>query len=156
MTIFLTVGLHEQPFDRLVRAVDEIYGEEAVIQYGYSKYIPIHAQGEKAFSFDVIRKLMLQADVVITHGGSGSIMLALSVGKKPVVAPRYRHLGEHVDNHQAEIVAELALRNLVVPLLEGDDLREAVGLAGKASVEQGSPKKRRILSILGDFLEGHE
>lgn len=153
MTIFLTVGLHEQPFDRLVRAVDELYGNDAVIQYGYSDYLPQHARGEKTFSFDETRELMEQADVVITHGGTGSIVLALSVGKKPVVAPRYQHLGEHVDDHQLEIVNELGARNLVVPLLEGDDLATAVSAAGQASIEQGDRTERRIVGTLVDYLE---
>ena len=45
MMIFVTVGTHEQQFDRLVEAVDRLgengdFDEEIIIQIGYSTYKP--------------------------------------------------------------------------------------------------------------------
>ena len=43
--IFVTVGTHEQPFDRLVKAIDELKRDQLItddifIQTGYSTYSP--------------------------------------------------------------------------------------------------------------------
>jgi UDP-N-acetylglucosamine:LPS N-acetylglucosamine transferase len=61
------------------------------------------------------------ADVVITHAGVGLSLLALSSGRCPVLVPRLAERGEHVDNHQREVAAELDRRGLAVAC-EADDL----------------------------------
>ena len=69
---------------------------------------------------------MTDADVVVTHAGTGSVMLALSLGKIPIVAPRYARLGEHVDDHQHQLVEALVESGLVVPWREGESLADRV------------------------------
>jgi len=124
--IFLTVGLHEQPFDRIVKLVDEINNYETFIQYGYSNYIPKNPEANQFLKFEEIKRLMLKADVVITHGGTGSLMLALSLGKKPIVAPRYKKFNEHVDDHQHEIVNKIAEKKLIIPFYENMNLYDLI------------------------------
>ena len=59
--IFVTVGTHEQPFNRLVRFMDEIKGkglikEDVVIQTGYSTYEPVNCTFKRMFPYqDMIR-----------------------------------------------------------------------------------------------------
>lgn len=99
--IFVTVGTHEQQFDRLVRAADALAENERVyIQTGYSNCVPCRAEHSSMLSYEQMNEFMREADVVITHGGPGSIMLALEHGKKPVAVPRLQKFGEHVNNHQ--------------------------------------------------------
>ena len=43
------------------------------------------------------------ADVVITHSGVGTILQLLGDGISPVVVPRRKQHGEHVDDHQLQI-----------------------------------------------------
>ncbi len=121
------VGTHEQPFDRLVREVDRLRtDEQRVIQYGYSTYTPAYSDGSDFLSFDEVKGYIQDADVVITHSGTGSVMLALSLGKMPIVAPRYRKYGEHIDDHQLQLVKELVEEGMVVPYYDGDDLGERI------------------------------
>jgi UDP-N-acetylglucosamine transferase subunit ALG13 len=65
---------------------------------------------------------MRAADVVITHGGAGSILTALDAGKVPVVLPRRARYGEHVDDHQVRMVQGLAARGLVVAVPDPEEL----------------------------------
>lgn len=107
--IFVTVGTHEQQFDRLVEAADLLAENERVyIQTGYSKYVPIHAEHTPMLSYEQMKGFMKEADVVISHGGPGSIMLALEYGKIPVVVPRLQEFGEHVNDHQLHFCRHLA------------------------------------------------
>lgn len=122
--IFLMVGTHEQQFDRIVKAVDELEAEEQkIIQYGYSSYRPVNSDGHDFLPFDRVKQHMLDASVIITHAGTGSVMLALSLGRRPIVVPRYKRFGEHIDDHQLQLVETLMEDGLIVPLFEGDDLQ---------------------------------
>jgi len=105
--IFVTVGTHEQQFNRLVKEVDElkkdsIITEKVFIQTGYSDYIPEYCEFKQILEYDEMRNKMLEARLIITHGGPASFMEAISMGKTPVVVPRQLQYKEHINNHQIE------------------------------------------------------
>ena len=130
--IFVTVGTHGQQFNRLVQAIDELpCAEERIVQYGHSTYLPVHCQARAFLSFDETKDLMASARVVLAHAGTGTIMLALSLGKIPIAAPRLARFGEHVDDHQLELVQSLSELGLVVPYFPGHDLAKTIETAGR-------------------------
>ncbi|MCR4690788.1 MAG: multidrug MFS transporter [Lachnospiraceae bacterium] len=103
--IFVTVGTHEQQFDRLVEymdklALDEEINEEIIIQTGYSEYEPENCAFKKMYSATEMKELVKKARIVITHGGPSSFMSVLSEGKVPIVVPRMEKYKEHVNDHQ--------------------------------------------------------
>lgn len=103
--IFVTVGTHEQPFNRLIECVDNlkrenIITEEVIIQSGFSTYFPQKCKWNKIYSFSEMNKLIEEARIVITHGGPSSFIMPLRVGKIPVVVPRKKEFGEHINDHQ--------------------------------------------------------
>ena len=141
------VGTHEQQFDRLVQVLDELdTQEERIVQFGYSTYKPAHCQAYQFLPFEEVRKYMTEASVVITHAGTGSVMFALSLGKRPIVAPRYQKYGEHVDDHQLELVASLEGDGLIVPYFDGDRLEDRVQevLASKQGDRAIEPDPRLV------------
>lgn len=103
--IFLTVGTHEQPFNRLIKEVDElvkdgIIHERVFMQIGYSTYVPEYCEFSKFLSYKSMNKFMNQASVVICHGGPATFMKSLSLQKRTIVVPRLKKFDEHVNNHQ--------------------------------------------------------
>ena len=91
--IFVTVGTHEQPFDRLVKAIDELKRDQLItddifIQTGYSTYSPKYCEWSKFGPYADMEKKMAEARIVITHGGPASFIMPLQMGKTPVVVPR--------------------------------------------------------------------
>ena len=95
--IFVTVGTHEQQFDRLIKCVDElkrenIITEEVVIQSGYCTYEPQYCEWSKMFPYLKMAELIDKARIVITHGGPSSIMPVLQVAKIPIVVPRQKNM----------------------------------------------------------------
>ena len=117
--ILVTVGTHEQPFNRLVEYMDAWAGENSekvVIQTGYSTYEPINCEWKKLFPYRDMIKNVDDARIVITHGGPSSYIMALQVGKIPIVVPRKKEYDEHVNNHQVLFSNQVAERqgNIIV------------------------------------------
>ncbi|WP_029231645.1 glycosyltransferase [Butyrivibrio sp. VCB2006] len=111
--IFVTVGTHEQQFNRLVEYMDkwaESHGEEVVIQTGFSTYIPKKATWKKLFSYSEMKENVAKARIVVTHGGPSSFIMPLQTGKIPVVVPRRKSFGEHVNDHQFDFCKQVAKR----------------------------------------------
>jgi UDP-N-acetylglucosamine transferase subunit ALG13 len=126
--IFVTVGTHHQPFERLLGALGDLDGE-LVVQYGPGN-APANASRAKPFMpFDAMLEAFREADTVITHAGVGSIICASREGHVPLVVPRRHELGEHVDDHQVELTRALAERGSVVAVWDVDALTATVGAA---------------------------
>ena len=91
--IFVTVGTHEQPFNRLIQKIDElkkdgIINEDVIIQTGFSTYEPKYCQWSKLIPYQQMVKNVANARIVITHGGPASFIMPLQIGKTPIVVPR--------------------------------------------------------------------
>jgi len=125
--IVVSVGTHEQPYDRLLNAVKALGGdEELLVQYGTSELE--HGRGEWVdyLSFDELAEQVARARVFVCHAGVGSIVLARRHGLRPIVVPRKHELGEHVDDHQLELSRRLAQSGIVTLVEDVRDLAAAV------------------------------
>jgi exopolysaccharide biosynthesis glucuronosyltransferase PssE len=123
--IFATVGTHHQPFERFVSAALALAaGSELVLQHGHTPRVAAGpaVRWHQWLAPDEMNDLMREAAIVITHAGVASIVDAVRSGHRPIVVARRKHLGEHVDDHQLQIVGALAALRVVTPLNEGGDL----------------------------------
>jgi UDP-N-acetylglucosamine transferase subunit ALG13 len=125
--IFVSVGTHEAPFDRLLRAVDKLeLEEELVVQYGPSSVRSARAVDSEYLPFDEVVRYIREARAVVMHAGVGSMMIALANGKRPIVMPRLQRFGEHVDDHQLELGRRLEAIGLVTVVEDAGELAEAL------------------------------
>lgn len=105
--IFVTVGSRQYPFDRLFRKLDELYedgtlDESMFAQTGTSEYRPKHYEFRDFITPEEFDELIQHADIVVSHGASGSIMKALSAGKKVIAVTRLEKYHEHINDHQIQ------------------------------------------------------
>lgn len=110
--IFVTVGTHEQPFNRLIEEVDRLKKEgiitdEVFIQTGFSTYEPQYCDWKNIISYPEMEDYMNRADIIITHGGPATFMGAIAKGKKTIVVPRQEKFGEHVNDHQLDFAYQV-------------------------------------------------
>lgn len=129
--IFITVGTHEQGFDRLLKAMDEMIekkyvDEEVFAQSGFTKYKPKNYKYESMISYDKMQYYNENSRIIITHGGPGSIFLPLQYGKIPIVVPRNPKFNEHVDNHQILFTKRLEKAKKVLAVYDIDDLAKVI------------------------------
>lgn len=155
--IFVTVGTHEQQFDRLIKYVDELnLLEEVIIQRGYSDYIPRNCRAEKLLPYEKMKQYTEQARIVITHGGPGSIMMPLQMGKIPIVVPRQKKFGEHVNDHQVEFVQKISGTTDIIPVYDIEKLEDIIRdydriASGSAEVKSNNARFNRRLE---EIVEG--
>lgn len=117
--IFVTVGTHEQAFNRLVEYMDywaDEHDEEVIMQTGFSTYEPKHCKWSKLYPYSQMVEMVEKARIVITHGGPSSFIMPLQIGKIPIVVPRKKEFDEHVNDHQVDFSNQVAKRqgNLIV------------------------------------------
>jgi UDP-N-acetylglucosamine transferase subunit ALG13 len=130
--IFVTVGTHEQQFNRLLKAVDELKGNNAItddviIQSGYSEYKPKHCECKKMIPYDEMVEYVRKARIVVSHGGPASFLLPLQFKKIPVVVPRKYEFGEHINDHQVEFVKAVEERyGNIISVFDIEDLGDVL------------------------------
>ncbi len=130
--LFATVGA-TLPFDRLVDAVAEAkaggLSEDVIIQTGIGGRVPEGMNVAETLPFDEVQSILKDARFVVCHGGTGSLITALREGCHVIAMPRLSKLGEHYDDHQAEITEAFAARGLVQVVHTPEDLATAIEVA---------------------------
>ena len=151
--ILVTVGTNEAPFDRLLKAVETLStDEEIVVQHGSSAIVPANAARTYDFLlFDDLVREMGASRVVVTHAGIGSIMTALSCGRRPVVAARLVAHREAVDDHQLPVARRLGEAGLVTLVEDLAQLEDAVAKAGE-EVDVSLGADERLVSELREYV----
>ena len=143
--IFVTVGTHEQPFNRLVKCMDELVKnnritESVIIQTGYATYEPKCCKWSKFFTYSEMEKNMDEARIVITHGGPSSFIMPIQRKKIPIVVPRRKEFEEHINNHQNEFCKAVAERLGMIIIVENIDslgkiIQDYETIAAKMKIE---------------------
>ena len=126
--IMTLVGTGPDPFDRLIRPLDELAGKkgwDVFIQLGHTRYEPTHCRFERFMVREVLLQKIQDADLVITQGGYGGIRDALQFNKPIVAVPRYPSLGESPD-HQDEMVRAMEQMGYVIGLYDIANLEIAI------------------------------
>jgi UDP-N-acetylglucosamine transferase subunit ALG13 len=128
--LLVTVGA-TLPFDRMVDSVLELarrreIPERIVIQTGVGGRADPAFECHETLPLDDLLARLRTADIVVCHGGTGSLVTALREGCRVVAMPRLFERGEHYDDHQAEITSAFAARGLIEVAHSTEELREAL------------------------------
>lgn len=129
--IFVTVGSQKFQFNRLLKELDMLVEkngikEDIFAQTGYSDYKPKNYKYKNFLDRDEFKEIMEKSNKVITHGGTGAIVGAVKQGKKVIAIPRLKEYGEHVDNHQLQIIDEFKKMKFISAVNEIDELGEVI------------------------------
>ena len=155
--IFVTVGTHEQNFDRLVRKIDELaegkkIKDKIIIQTGYTDYKPKACKWFKFIEPEKFEQLCKKSDMIITHAGVGSIMTSLKFSKATIVVPRLKKFDEHRDDHQLQITKELEKQGKILAVYEINKLENTI-LKAKSWKPKKTSKENKILHLIGSYLK---
>ncbi|MBQ9514336.1 MAG: beta(1,3)galactosyltransferase EpsH [Clostridia bacterium] len=127
--IFITLGSQKFQFNRLLKKVDELIengtiNEEVFAQIGASDYKPQHFSYTEFMDNDTFSEYEKKADIVITHGGTGAIIGAVKQGKKVIAVSRLAKYGEHVDDHQVQLLRQFDDMGIIEACYDVDNLSD--------------------------------
>ena len=125
--IFITVGSQKFQFNRLLKKIDEliekkIIKEKVFAQIGSSDYKPVNYEYIDFMNQDDFNKKLDECNLLITHAGTGVIVNAVKREKKVIATPRLARYGEHVDDHQIQLIQQFDELNFIEPLYDLDVL----------------------------------
>ena len=157
--IFITLGSQKFQFNRLLKAVDKlcekgtIVAEDVFAQIGYSDYLPKKFSYKKFLDRDEFSTIMSKAEIVITHGGTGAIIGAVKKGKKVIAVPRRAKYGEHVDDHQLQLVGQFKELQLICECEDEKKIGEALEIVKKTTYKKYESNTQRIINSIDKFIE---
>ena len=156
--IFVTLGSQKFQFDRLLQTIDQlleqkIITDEVLAQTGYSTYTPRHFQAIAFMDRDTFAENMSKASFVITHAGTGAIIGAVKNGKKVIAVPRLAKYGEHVDDHQLQIVEQFTELGLIEPCLDTRELATAYETACNKTYLPYVSNTQTMIASISEYLE---
>ena len=158
--ILVMLGTQNNSFHRLLEEINKLIKdgkikEEVVVQAGYTKYESTNMKIFDFISNEELEKMEQQANCIITHGGVGSIISSIEKGKKVIAVPRLKQYGEHVNDHQLDIVQSFDKLGYIIGIADVSQLCEAL-----QKIETFKPKKYiqntgKIINIVQDFIDNN-
>ena len=151
------LGTQNNSFERLLKELDglkekKIIKEKIIVQAGHTKY---ESKNLEMFDFidkDKIDEYQSQADLIITHGGVGSIISSLKKDKKVIAVPRLKKYDEHVNDHQKDIVENFSESGYIIGINDVKDLEKAYKEIKKFKPKKYIPNNGKIIKIVEDFI----
>lgn len=157
--VFATVGA-TLPFDRLVRDVeaakrDGLLPERVIVQRGEGGHVPAGVEEvRETIPFGEVQDILRRADIVVCHGGTGSLITALREGCRVIAMPRLFELGEHYDDHQLEITSAFAERGLLTVVRPGTSFPDALAAARALEPTCVTTDPQALIAHLRALLDG--
>ncbi len=158
--ILITLGTQDKEFTRLLDLVqNEIdkgnIKDKVVVQAGHTKY-----ESKDMEIFDLIDRekfseLISKCDLLITHGGVGSIITGLQNNKKVIVAPRLSKYNEHMNDHQIQITENFTRMKYILPLYENDDLGKVLKQAEKFKPNKYKSNTKNMIKLVSNFIDNN-
>lgn len=156
--ILVTVGSQKFQFNRLLKKIDELIEkgtikEKVFAQIGVSDYKPKNYQYVDFTTQDEFSKKIDEADIIITHAGTGVIVNAVKKGKKVIGVPRLAKYGEHVDDHQIQLIDEFKELNFIEPTYDIEYLEEALKNVKNKKYNKYVSNTDKIIESIEKFIE---
>ena len=156
--IFVTLGTQDKSFKRLLEAVQKqidlgnIKGK-VIVQAGCTKFESKDMKIFDLVSRDEFDKYMSECDLLITHGGVGSIIGGLTHGKKVIAGARLKKYKEHTNDHQVQIIEVFSKAGYILKLDDFDKLDEVLRKSKKFKPKKFISNTDKFINNLKNYIE---
>ena len=157
--IFVCVGSRGYQFNRLLKQMDKLVAdgaitEEVIAQTGLSDYKPVHYAYQKYMDVDQFKKMQKDADLIVSHAGTGALVSALKIGKQVIAVPRRKKYEEHIDDHQLQVAQALESQGYLFVVREMDELGSVIKNAKAHPICKKYEIPSNVIQIIYDFIQG--
>ena len=158
--ILVLLGTQNNSFHRLLEEVQKNIDngnikEEVVAQKGYTKFESKDMTLYNKIPTDEVKKLIDKADLVITHGGVGSIITSITKEKKVIAVPRLKKYNEHVNDHQLDIIDSFNEMGYIIGIHDVSELGDAIKKATDFQPKKYIQNTGNIIKIVEDFIDNN-
>lgn len=155
--ILVLLGTMNFQFTRPLKEIEKlckngIIDDEIIVQSGFTVY---HSKYFEIIPFiepDEINKLIEKSSLIISHAGTGSVMGAIKKNKKTIAVARYQELGEHIDNHQLDLLDEFSIKGYLIPWYKDDNLIELLSKVKTFTPKPYISSKQKIIDHLKNYI----
>lgn len=156
--ILVLLGTQNNSFHRLLEEIensikDKIINEEVIAQVGYTKFKSRRMKIVDFVSKEQLEQFQNEANLIITHGGVGSIVTSIRKGKKVIAVARKHEYGEHVNNHQIEIVKNFNEQGYIIGVEKVEDLKQAIEKSKEFKPKEYKINNKLMLKKIEEFIE---
>ena len=156
--ILVLLGTQHNEFTRLLEEVENcidkgIVKEEVIVQAGFTKFETDKMQVFDMISQDILNDYIDKANLIITHGGVGSIIVALKKKKKVIAVPRLSMYNEHVNDHQKQIVEVFNKKEFLIGIQDVVELSKAIEKIETFIPKEYKSNNKKMLDIIDKFIE---
>jgi len=161
LMILVTLGTQDKSFSRLLDAIEKQIKngnikDKVVVQAGCTKY-----ESENMEIFDLIdrekfQELISECDLLITHGGVGSIITGLKNNKKVIAAPRLEKYKEHTNDHQLQIIEKFSDAGFILPLYEFGDLDKVLEKSKTFKPNKYKSNTENMIKLIENYIDSFD
>lgn len=158
--IFVTLGTQDKQFTRLLNDIEKEIEkgnikEKVIVQAGHTKYDSNNMQIFDLLDKDDFDKYIKECDLLITHGGVGSIITGLKNDKKVIACPRLAKYNEHMNDHQKQIIERFTESGYIIPYNEGDDLEIVINKSKTFKPAKYKSNTANMIKTIKSFIDNN-
>ena len=158
--IFVTLGTQDKQFTRLLKTIENeiINGnikDKVIVQAGHTKYSSKYMEIFDLLDKDDFDEYIKNCDLLITHGGVGSIITGLKNNKKVIACPRLAKYNEHMNDHQKQIIERFTESGYIIPYNEGDDLGKVINKSKNFKPNKYTSNTTNMIKIIKSFIDNN-
>ena len=158
--ILVLLGTQNNSFHRLLGEIQKNIDngnikEDVIVQKGYTKFASKDMTLYNQLPIDEVKELVSRADLIITHGGVGSIITSIEQRKKVIAVPRLKKYNEHVNDHQLDIIKSFNEMGYIIGIEDVSQLSEALEMAKKFEPKEYVRNTGNIIKIVEDFIDNN-
>lgn len=156
--ILVTLGTQDKSFKRLLDAIQKQIDlgnikERVVVQAGSTVYESKNMEIHSLIPINEFDKLVKECDILITHGGVGSIVSGIKNGKKVIAAARLAKFKEHTNDHQKQIIKEFVDMGYILELSDFDKLDEVLNKTKKFKIKKFESNTSNMINLVKEKID---
>lgn len=155
--VLVTLGTQDKPFNRLLEEVERqikkgSIKDKVIVQAGCTKFKSKYMEVMDLIPLDEFDQLIEECDLLITHGGVGTITTALKNNKKVIAVARLKKYGEHTNDHQIQIVDNFSKEGYILGVCDFDSLDDVLNKVKTFKPKQYNKTSNNMIKIIEDFI----
>ena len=158
--ILITLGTQDKSFKRLLDAVQQQIDngnikDKVIVQAGHTKYNSEDMEIFDLIPYEKFDEYVNKCDILITHGGVGSIITGLKNNKKVIAATRLSKYKEHTNDHQLQIIDNFTKAGYILPLYDFDKLDQVLKQAAKFKPKKYQSNTENMIKLIEEYIDNN-